>query len=143
MKKFLTMALMAAFATTSFAQDATVKEAKKLFGKGDFDAAAQMLTPALTSGETLDKAAAWNLLSEIMYGKWSAISSKQMENQVKKLNEETDTLGMHQAAVAARCQRQGEDEVPLTRTDEVQELRRIARAGRTVLLPEEGLQGCP
>ena len=101
MKKFLTMALMAAFATTSFAQDATVKEAKKLFGKGDFDAAAQMLTPALTSGETLDKAAAWNLLSEIMYGKWSAISSKQMENQVKKLNEETDTLGMHQAAVAA------------------------------------------
>ena len=40
MKKFLTMALMAAFATTTFAQEATVKEAKKLFGKGDFDAAA-------------------------------------------------------------------------------------------------------
>lgn len=101
MKKFLTLALMAAAATTTFAQDATVKEAKKLFGKGDFDAAAQMLAPALTSAETIDKAAAWNLQSEINYGKWSAISSKQMENQVKKVDEVTDTMGMHQAAVAA------------------------------------------
>lgn len=101
MKKFLTLALMAAAATTTFAQDATVKEAKKLFGKGDFDAAAQMLAPALTSAETIDKAAAWNLQSEINYGKWSAISSKQMENQVKKVDEVTDTMGMHQAAVTA------------------------------------------
>lgn len=101
MKKILTMALMAAVATTTFAQDATVKEAKKLFGKGEFDAATQTLAPALTSAETIDKAAAWNLQSEIMYGKWSAISAKQMENQVKKTNEETDTLGMHKAAVAA------------------------------------------
>lgn len=92
---------MATFATTTFAQDATVKEAKKLFGKGDFDAAAQLLAPALTSAETMDKAAAWNLQSEIMYGKWSAISAKQMENQVKKIDEATDTLGMHKAAVAA------------------------------------------
>ena len=92
---------MATFATTTFAQDATVKEAKKLFGKGDFDAAAQLLAPALTSAETTDKAAAWNLQSEIMYGKWSAISAKQMENQVKKIDEATDTLGMHKAAVAA------------------------------------------
>ena len=101
MKKILTMALMAAFATTTFAQEATVKEAKKLFGKSDFDAAAQLLAPALTSAETIDKAAAWNLQSEIMHGKYNAISSKQMENQVKKINEATDTLGMHQAAVAA------------------------------------------
>ena len=101
MKKIMTMALMAAFATTTFAQEATVKEAKKLFGKGEFDAAAQMLAPALTSAETIDKAAAWNLQSEIMHGKYTAISSKQMENQVKKIDEATDTLGMHQAAVAA------------------------------------------
>jgi len=101
MKKILTMALMAAVATTTFAQDATVKEAKKLFGKGEFDAATQTLAPALTSAETIDKAAAWNLQSEIMYGKWSAISAKQMENQVKKIDEATDTLGMHKAAVAA------------------------------------------
>lgn len=101
MKKILTMALMAAVATTTFAQDATVKEAKKLFGKGEFDAATQTLAPALTSAETIDKAAAWNLQSEIMYGKWSAISAKQMENQVKKIDEATDTLGMHKAAVEA------------------------------------------
>ena len=101
MKKILTLALMAAAATTTFAQDATVKEAKKLFGKGDFDAAAQTLAPALTSAETTDKAAAWNLQSEIMYGKYTAIQTKQMENQVKKIDEATDTLGMHQAAVAA------------------------------------------
>lgn len=101
MKKFLTLVLMAATATTTFAQDALVKEAKKLFGKGEFDAAAQTLAPALTSAETMDKAAAWNLQSEIMYGKFTAISSKQMENQVKKIDEATDTLGMHCAAVAA------------------------------------------
>ncbi len=101
MKKFFTMALMAAAATTTFAQEATVKEAKKLFGKGDFDAAAQMLAPALTSAETIDKAAAWNLQSEIMYGKYTAISSKQMENQVKKIDEATDTMGMYKAAINA------------------------------------------
>ena len=101
MKKILTMALMAAAATTTFAQDALVKEAKKQFAKGEFDAAAQTLAPALTSAETIDKAAAWNLQSEIMYGKYNAIQTKQMENQVKKVDEATDTLGMHQAAVAA------------------------------------------
>ena len=101
MKKIITLALMAAVATTTFAQDALVKEAKKLFGKNDFDAAAQTLAPALTSAETLDKAAAWNLQSEIMYGKYTAIQTKQMENQMKNVDEATDTLGMHQAAVAA------------------------------------------
>lgn len=101
MKKFMMMAMMAAAATTTFAQDALVKEAKKQLGKSEFDAAAQTLAPALTSSETLDKAAAWNLQSEIMYGKYSAISSKQMENQVKQINEVTDTLGMYKAALAA------------------------------------------
>ena len=94
-------ALMAATATTTFAQEATVKEAKKLLGKSDFDAAAKMLAPALTSNETLDKAAAWNLQSEIMYNKYTTISAKQMENQVKKIDESTDTMGMYKAAVAA------------------------------------------
>ena len=54
MKKLMIMALMAGAATTAFAQDAVVKEAKKLQSKGDFDAAAQMLAPALTSIETVD-----------------------------------------------------------------------------------------
>lgn len=101
MKKLFTLAMMAMAATTTFAQDALVKEAKKLMGKGEFDAAAQKLAPALSSAETLDKAAAWNLQSEIMYGKFNAISTKQMENQVKKVDEATDTMGMHKAAVAA------------------------------------------
>lgn len=101
MKRFMMWALMAATATTTFAQEATVKEAKKLLGKSDFDAAAKMLAPALTSNETLDKAAAWNLQSEIMYNKYTTISAKQMENQVKKIDESTDTMGMYKAAVAA------------------------------------------
>ena len=101
MKKLMTLAMMAIAATTTYAQDALVKEAKKLMGKGEFDAAAQTLAPALKSAETIDKAAAWNLQSEIMYGKYSAISTKQMENQVKKVDEPTDTMGMHQAAIAA------------------------------------------
>ena len=101
MKKFMLMAMMAAAATTTFAQDALVKEAKKLFAKSDFDGAAQVLAPALTSSETLDKAAAWNLQSEILYGKYNAISTKQTENQVKKIDEATDTLGMYRAAVDA------------------------------------------
>ena len=101
MKKFMLMAMMAAAATTTFAQDALVKEAKKLFTKGDFDGAAKTLAPALTSSETLDKAAAWNLQSEIMYGKFSALQTQEMENKVKQDNAPFDTLAMHTAAVDA------------------------------------------
>ncbi len=92
------MALMAAAATTAFAQDALVKEAKKLMGKGEFDQAAQTLAPALTSSETLDKKGAWNLQSEIMHGKFSAIQTKQIESNVSK--NPYDTLGLHTAAIA-------------------------------------------
>lgn len=67
MKKFLMMAMMAATATTAFAQDALVKEAKSLFNSGKLDEAAAKLAPALTSAETKDKAAAWNLMSDIKY----------------------------------------------------------------------------
>lgn len=101
MKKFMMMAMMAAAATTTFAQDALVKEAKKLFSKGDFDAAAKTLAPALTSSETLEKDAAWNLQSEIMYGKFSALQTQEMESKVKQTNTPFDTLGMHRAAVEA------------------------------------------
>jgi tetratricopeptide (TPR) repeat protein len=98
MKKMMMMALMAAAATTAFAQDALVKEAKKLMGKGEFDQAVQTLAPALTSSETLDKKGAWNLQSEIMHGKFSAIQTKQIESNVSKTP--YDTLGLHTAAVA-------------------------------------------
>lgn len=93
------MALMAAAATTAFGQDILVKDAKKLMGKGEFDQAAQTLAPALTSNETTDKEAAWNLQSEIMHGKYSEIQKKEMESVVNKAA--FDTLGMHTAALAA------------------------------------------
>lgn len=101
MKKIVMMALLAIAAGSAMAQDATVKEAKKLLAKGDFDAAAQMLQPALTSSETLDKAAAWNLMSEIKAGKFNKIQTEQMENKVKQVDAPVDTIGMNTALVEA------------------------------------------
>ena len=67
MKKIFMMALMAVAATTAFAQDNLVKEAKSLFSSGKLDEAAAKLAPALTSAETKDKAAAWNLMNDIKF----------------------------------------------------------------------------
>lgn len=100
MKKLMTMALMAAAATTAFAQDAVVKEAKKLLSSKDFDAAIAKLAPALTSDETLDKEAAWKLQSDINYDKFIAIQTIDAQNQLTKQNTPYDTLGMYKAAVA-------------------------------------------
>ena len=101
MKKMMMMAIMAAAATTAFAQDDLVKEAKKAFAKGEFDQAAQVLAPALTSSATTDKAAAWNLQSEIMQSKFSAIQAKEVEEKVKPTGATIDTKGMHDAAIGA------------------------------------------
>jgi tetratricopeptide (TPR) repeat protein len=86
MKKILMMAMMAAAATTAFAQDALVKEAKKLYSSGNLAEAAQKLTPALTSAETTDKAAAWNLMNDIQYKIYSD------EYQKMILNQSADTM---------------------------------------------------
>ena len=67
MKKVLMMAVVAAMATTTFAQDDLVKEAKKLCSKGELEQAVTTITPALTSDQTEDKAEAWNVMSEIQY----------------------------------------------------------------------------
>lgn len=101
MKKFMMMALMAAAATTAFAQDALIKDAKKLFSKGEYQQAVETLTPALTSAETVDKKGAWNLLSEIHYGKYMAVQTEASKNQIEKKNTPYDTLGMYNAAIAA------------------------------------------
>ena len=61
------MAAVALFATTAFAQDDLVKQAKKLCDKGELEQAATTLTPALTSDQTEDKAEAWNLMGDIQY----------------------------------------------------------------------------
>ena len=101
MKKIMMLALMPAAATTAFAQDALVKEAKKQFTKGEFDAAAQTLAPALTSAETTDKAAAWNLQAEIMQGKFQDISTLEQKEKVVPTGAKVDTKGMHEAAIGA------------------------------------------
>ena len=49
MKKLFMMAVMAAVATTSFAQDDLVKQAEKLSAKGQHAEAIKMITPSLTS----------------------------------------------------------------------------------------------
>lgn len=101
MKKLMMMALMAAAATTALAQDAVVKEAKKLLSSKDFDAANAKLAPALTSDETLDKVAAWKLQSDIYYDKFMAIQTTDAQNQLTKQNVPYDTAGMYKAAVGA------------------------------------------
>ena len=93
MKKLMMMALMAAVATTAFAQDALVKEAKKQLAKSEFAQARTTLAPALTSTETLDKAEAWNVKSDIEYGVFSAELGKAREAKP------FDTLAMYNAIV--------------------------------------------
>ena len=89
------MALMAAAATTTFAQDALVKEAKKQFSAGELDKAIATLTPALSSSETTDKAAAWNLMNEINYKAYNE------EFQKRALGQQFDTDRMVDALIKA------------------------------------------
>ena len=99
MKKLMIMALMASAATTAFAQDALVKEAKKLADKGDYANAVKTITPALESAETLDKAAAWHQLSNIHYTQYNKINEIAAKSTIT--HEEYDTLTMYRAAVNA------------------------------------------
>lgn len=101
MKKLMMMAVMATAATAVFAQDDLVKQAQKLCDKGEFEEAVNVITPALTSDATTDKAAAWNTLSNIYYQKFSSIQQKKTENEIKQLAEPYDTVGMHNSIVAA------------------------------------------
>jgi Flp pilus assembly protein TadD len=101
MKKIMMLAMMAVAASSAFAQDDLVKNARKLFTKGEFDQALQTLAPALTSSDTQDKAAAWNLQGEICLAKFSGLNEKEIEAKVKKNNATYDTLGMHNAAIGA------------------------------------------
>ena len=73
MKKMFMMMAMASIASSAFAQDDLVKQAKKLQAGGDFDKAIEVLTPALTSDATVDKAAAWNQMFLLHQAKFNAI----------------------------------------------------------------------
>ena len=99
MRKLVMMALMATAATTAFAQDALVKEAKKLAGKGQFAEAVKVITPVLTSSETLDKAAAWHQYSDIFYTQHSGIAETAAKSAITK--EVYDTLTMYSAGIDA------------------------------------------
>ena len=100
MKKMMMMALMAAAVTVAYAQN-EVKEAKKLLEKGDYAEALKTVEPALNAGTDADKAAAWNMVNDINFQKFSKIQEKKLENQVKQINEPVDEAGMHAAIVDA------------------------------------------
>lgn len=101
MKKLIMMAVTVAASATAFAQDNVVKEAQKLCDKGEFEEALKIITPALTSDATTDKAAAWNTLNNIHYQKFADIQQKKAESEIKKDNTPYDTLGMHRSIIAA------------------------------------------
>lgn len=104
MKKIVIMAAMVASAASAFAQDALVKEAAKLCGKGEYKQAVETITPALTSDATTDKAAAWNTLSDIHYQWYSALEKTRTENQVKKVEpllSDADQAQLDNSIVAA------------------------------------------
>lgn len=100
MKKVMMMALMVAAAATATAQN-EVKEAKKLLDKGQYEEALKVIEPAKNAASAEAKAAAWNMVNEIHFKKYSDIQAVMLENQVKQQNTPYDTLGMNHAIVDA------------------------------------------
>ena len=100
MKKMMLMAAMAAIATSAFAQDDLVKQAQKLKDK-DPKEALTVITPALTSSATTDKAAAWNTLAQIHYAIFAAQQEIQLKNQVTGENKPVDEAAMNVAVAEA------------------------------------------
>lgn len=95
MKKLTMMAVMVAMSTAAFAQDDLVKQAQKLSGKGEFEEAVKTITPALTSDQTEDKAAAWNTLSNIYYDYFAKLDQIGAEYKVKQEGPQCDSLLMY------------------------------------------------
>lgn len=100
MKKMMLMAAMAAIATSAFAQDDLVKQAQKLKDK-DPKEALNVITPALTSSATTDKAAAWNTVAQIHYAIFAAQQEIQLKNQVTGENKPVDEAVMSTAVAEA------------------------------------------
>ena len=94
------MAMMTAAVSVAFAQN-EVKEAKKLLDKGDIEAAVKTVEPALNAGTAEDKAAAWNLLSEAYYKKFSDIQELKLKEQVTPTGATVDEAAMNSAVVSA------------------------------------------
>lgn len=87
------MAVALATAATAFGQDDLVKQALKQ--KSNPAEAVKILTPALTSAETKDKAAAWGAMSEIQYQFYSIAYDAMVQNQFKTEKTPIDTVGMY------------------------------------------------
>lgn len=97
MKKFMFMAVALASAATAFAQDDLVKQALK--EKGNPAEAVKILTPALTSDQTTNKAAAWGAMSDIQYQFYSNAYEQMVQNQFKTDKTAIDTLGMYNGLI--------------------------------------------
>ena len=93
------MAVALVSAATAFGQDNLVKQALK--SKSNPAEAVKILTPALTSSETVDKAAAWGAMSEIQYQFYSDAYEQMVQNQFKTEKTPIDTIGMYNGLIEA------------------------------------------
>ena len=99
MKKIMMMAVALVSAATAFGQDNLVKQALK--SKSNPAEAVKILTPALTSSETVDKAAAWGAMSEIQYQFYSDAYEQMVQNEFKTEKTPIDTVGMYNGLIEA------------------------------------------
>ena len=93
------MAVALVSAATAFGQDNMVKQALK--SKSNPAEAVKILTPALTSSETVDKAAAWGAMSEIQYQFYSNAYEQMVQNQFKTEKTPIDNIGMYNGLIEA------------------------------------------
>ena len=96
MKKLMISAVMVAIATAGFAQDA-LKQAKSLVEEGKLNEAAEAAKPAFTTGETADRAAAYNEFSKMCWDYYVKNQGIKTENEVKKTDTPYDQDGMNRA----------------------------------------------
>lgn len=95
------VAMMAVASASAFAQADVVKNAKKLFDKGEFAQAIEAVKPALEAGTNEDKAAAWNLLSEIYYKQYSDQADLAIKSTMAQSKDKADSLVMYNNAIDA------------------------------------------
>lgn len=96
------VAMMAAATATAFAQTSeVVKNAKKLFDKGQVEEAMQAVQPALNEGTAEDKATAWNIVSEAYYKKFSDIQELQLKEKVQPTGATIDEKLMNESLMKA------------------------------------------
>ena len=101
MKRMMMVAIMAAATATAFAQSEVVKNAKKLFDKGQLKEALEAIKPALNEGTGADKATAWNIVSEVYYKQFSDIQDLQFKEKVQPTGKTIDEKTMNESIMKA------------------------------------------